>query len=469
MSDNVFDIIVLGGGPGGYTAAVKAARAGMKTALIEADNLGGTCLNRGCIPTKALLASAHAYHETKKAHEFGVECEKISFSLEKIMKRKDDIVSKLRDGIAHLIKANKITHIKGFGRITGEHSISVGEAGNFTFKKLIIATGSKPLNLPLMQPNSAYMINSDQALKLTKLPKKLLVIGGGVIGVEMANFFAFLGVSVCIVELMPQLLPSEDASIAKRLASIFKKYGISVKTGKKVSEIKEDRQAGCVIVKFEGENDPSSFDLVLQAVGRSRNISDIGLEKASVKTDGKKIAVNQYFQTSNPDIFAIGDCASDIMLAHLASHQAITAAYNASCASCEQMRELSAAVPSCVYTIPEIASCGISADKAKKAGIETVSGKYMFNMLGRAMCMQANEGMVEIFADSATQKITGANILGPSATELICCVQSAMVSGLSAKEFSEKMIFAHPTLSEAMGEAFADIFGGAVHVAPPLR
>lgn len=469
MSDHDFDVIVLGGGPGGYAAAIRAARLGMKTALIEADSLGGTCLNRGCIPTKALLASAHAYHEVKKAREFGVECEKASFSLEKIMKRKDEIVSKLRDGIAQLIKANKVTLINGFGRLAGERRIAVDAAGSYSFKKLIIATGSKPLNLPLMPANSPYMINSDQALKLSKLPKKLLVIGGGVIGVEMANFFAFLGVAVTIVELMPQLLPAEDSSLGKRLAAIFKKYGITVKTGKKVSEIKEDRQQSCVAVKFEGEDAPASFDLVLQAVGRARVISDIGLDAASVKTDGKKIIADEYFRTSNPDIFAIGDCASDVMLAHLASHQAVTAAFNASRADGEAMRALEAPVPSCIYTIPEIASCGLTPDRAKKAGIELVSGKYMFNSLGRAMCMQANEGFAEIFADAKTGVIKGANILGPSATELICCVQAAMASGLSAKEFTEKMIFAHPTLSEAMGEAFADISKEAVHVPPALR
>jgi len=463
-----FDVIVLGGGPGGYTAAIRAARLGLKTAVIEADSLGGTCLNRGCIPTKAILASAHIYHEMKKSHEFGVDSEKVSFNLEKIMKRKDDIVLKLREGIAQLFKANKITLINGFGRLDSSRGVVCGEK-TYTYKKLILATGSRPLNLPLMPPNSQYMINSDQALKLNKLPKRLLVIGGGVIGAEMANFFAFLGVSVTIVELMPQLLPNEDASLAKRLASIFKKYGITVKTGKKVSEIKEDRQAGCVNVKFEGESEQSSFDMVLQAVGRSRVISDIGLENASVKTDGKKIIVNEYFQTSNPDIFAVGDCASDIMLAHLASHQALAAAYNASCEDASAMRKLHAVVPSCIYTIPEAASCGLTPDKAKKAGLELVSGKFMFAMLGRALCMQANEGFVEIFADRDTKKITGANILGPSATELISCVQAAIASGLTAQEFGEKMIFAHPTLSEALGEAFSDISKEAIHIPPALR
>ncbi|HOT77450.1 MAG TPA: dihydrolipoyl dehydrogenase, partial [Candidatus Wallbacteria bacterium] len=379
-----FDVIVLGGGPGGYTAAIRASRLGLKTAVIEADSLGGTCLNRGCIPTKAILASAHTYHEMKKAHEFGIDSEKISFNLEKIMKRKDDIVVKLRDGIAQLFKANKITLINGFGRLDSSRGVVCADK-TYTYKKLILATGSRPLNLPFLPPNSQYMINSDQALKLNKLPKKLLVIGGGVIGAEMANFFAFLGVNVTIVELMPQLLPNEDASLAKRLASIFKKYAITVKTGKKVLEIKEDRQAGCVNVKLEGESEQSSFDMVLQAVGRSRVINDIGLENASVKTDGKKIIVNEYFQTSNPDIFAVGDCSSDIMLAHLASHQGVTAAYNASCEGASAMRKLHAVVPSCIYTIPEVASCGMTPDKAKKSGMELVSGKFMFSMLGRAL------------------------------------------------------------------------------------
>lgn len=469
MSDHDFDIIVLGGGPGGYAAAIRAARLGMKTALVEAASLGGTCLNRGCIPTKALLASAHAYHEVKRAREFGVECEKASFSLEKIMKRKDDIVSKLRDGIGQLIKANRVTLVNGFGRIAGERRLAVEGAGEYSFKKLIIATGSQPLNLPLMPPGSPYMINSDQALGLAKLPGKLLVIGGGVIGVEMANFFAFLGVNVTVVELMPQLLPYEDSSIGKRLAAIFKKYGVTVKTGRKVSEIKEDRQQGRVLVKLEGEAESASFDMVLQAVGRSRVISDIGLEKASVNTDGRKIMVDEFFRTSNPDIFAIGDCASDVMLAHLASHQALAAAFNASRPEGEPLRALHAPVPSCIYTIPEVASCGMTPDRAKKAGVELVSGKYMFNSLGRAMCMQAGEGFAEIYADPKTGAIAGANILGPSATELICCVQAAMASGLSARDFSERMIFAHPTLSEALGESLADIYKEAIHIPPALR
>ncbi len=407
----------------------------------------------------------------KKFHESGIECEKMSFSLEKMMKRKDDIVIKLREGIVQLLKANKVTLIKGYGKITGPGFISAGAAGEFKYKKLIIATGSKPLVLPLMPPDSPYMINSDRALQLSKLPDKLLIIGGGVIGVEMANFFAFLGVNVCIAELMPRLLATEDESIGKRLAVIFKKYGITVKTGKRVLEIKEDRQAGGVIVSFEGENEPVKFDMVLQAVGRSRVISGIGLESVSVKTDGKKISVDKYFRTSNPDIFAIGDCASDVMLAHLASHQAIVAAHNVFCASggAGEMRELTATVPSCIYTVPEIASCGVCADRARKSGIETVSGKYMFNMLGRAMCMQANEGFVEIFAEAKTHKIIGANIMGPSATELICCVQAAIASNASAEEFCDRMIFAHPTLSEAMGEAFSAIFDAAIHIPPSIR
>ena len=469
MANFDYDLIVLGGGPGGYVAAIRASRLGMKTAVVEADSPGGTCLNRGCIPTKALLASAHAYHDMKRAHEFGLECEKVNFNFEKIMKRKDDIVAKLREGVVSLFRANKINLIKGFGKIRDEHSLMLNDSEVISFKKLIIATGSRPVNLPFLPENSPFMINSDQALKLTKIPKKLLVIGGGVIGMEMANFFAFLGVSVTVVEMLPQILPSEDASVAKRLAAIFKKYGIIIKTGKKVLEIREDRAAGNVSVKLEGEAETSSYDLILQAVGRQRLINEINLQNVSIKTNGKKILVDEYFRTSVAHIFAIGDCASDIMLAHLASHQGMIAAYNASIEDENAMQKLHSPVPSCIYTIPEVASCGLTADRAKRENVEVASGKFMFNMLGRAMCMQSSEGFAEVFTDVKTGKIVGANILGPSATELIACVQAAMASNQTIGEFSEKIMFAHPTISEALGEAMLDVSKSAIHVMPAQR
>lgn len=470
MSNFDFDLVVLGGGPGGYVAAIEGSHNGLKTAVIEADSVGGTCLNRGCIPTKALLASAHLYHDMKRAHEFGLEQEKIQgANLEKLTKRKDDIVTKLRDGIAQLLKVNKVTVINGFGKFQDAHTLIVNNEKKVTAGKIIIATGSKPMHFPFLPENSPYMINSDQALKLSKLPKKLLVIGGGVIGAEMANFFAFLGVNVTIVELMPQILPNEDSSIAKRLAAIFKKYNITVKTGKKVMEIKEDRAGNCAVVKLEGETETCSFDLVLQAIGRTRLINEINLADAGVKTDGKKIIIDEYFRTSQPNIFAIGDCASDIMLAHLASHQGIIAAKNASAKEESALHKLPAAIPSCIYTIPEVASFGINQAKAQKLGIEIKTGKFMFNMLGRALCNQSNEGYVETFADAATNKIIGANIIGPNATELIATLQMASISGLSIDEISEKMMFAHPTLSEAVGESIMDITKSAIHIPPSLR
>ncbi len=468
MSNFDFDLVVLGGGPGGYVAAIAASHSGKKVALVEAGLIGGTCLNRGCIPTKALLASAHAYHDMKRANEFGLECEKVSFSFEKIMKRKDDIVTKLRDGINQLLKSNKITLLNGFGRLNDEHSLTINNEKKISFDKLIIATGSKPVNLPFMPEGSPYLVNSDQALNLSKLPQKLLVIGGGVIGMEMANFFAFLGVSVSIVEMMPQILPYEDVSVAKRVAAIFKKYNVTIKTGKKVSEIREDKAAGGVCVKLEGDAEPSSYDLVLQAVGRSRVIADINLAGAGIKTDGRKILTDDFMRTNISNVFAIGDCASDTMLAHMASHQGIIAAHNSARDEEAGMHKLRSDVPSCIYTIPEIASVGITQTAAQKKNIETISGKFMFNMLGRALCSQTNEGYVEVFADAKTKKVIGANIIGPSATELISTVQMAIASGLAFEEIHERVMFAHPTLSEALGEAFMDLGKSAIHVPPAM-
>lgn len=468
MSSYDYDILVLGGGPGGYVAAIAAAKKGKKVGLVEMDQVGGTCLNRGCIPTKALLASAHVYHDMKRAHEFGLECERPGFSFEKIMKRKEDIVARLRDGISQLLKANRVTSIQGRGRLADGHSLSVDDSKKITFDRLIIATGSRPVNLPFLPEGSPFLINSDGALRLQKLPKKLLVIGGGVIGVEMANFFAFLGCSVTIVEIMPHLLPYEDSSIGKRMAAIFKKYGIAVKTSRKVSDIREERNNGNVSVRFEGENDPATFDLVLQAAGRSRVFADLNLAAAGVATDGKKITVDEFLRTSNPDIFAIGDCASDTMLAHYASHQGICAAENAAATPGAPLSKMDAVVPSCIYTVPEVASCGLTGEKAQKAGIPVTSGKFMFNMLGRALCSQSNEGYAEIFADQASGRVVGANIIGPSATELISTVQMAIISGKKASELSEHMMFAHPTLSEGIGEALADVDKKAVHIIPPV-
>ena len=454
-----FDVTVIGAGPGGYVAAIKAAQLGEKVAIIEKDANGGTCLNRGCIPTKALVASADAYQRVNDAEEFGVIVKKASFDWGKISERKDGVVKKLRNGIGALLKSNKIEIIKGNAKLISRNKIEI-EAGkvNETIesKKIILATGSEPAKPGFFPFDGKKVLDSTDLLKITKLPKSIIIVGGGVIGCEFANILNTFGVKVTVVEMLDRLLPIEDKDISTAVTRKFKKSGIDVITGVAIENVKIT--ANGVGGKIEGK--PISAEIMLVGVGRSLNTKNIGLETVGVKLDKiGAVIVNERMQTSVANIYAIGDITNKMQLAHVASAQGIVAAINAA-GGMEKMDYR--VVPNCIFTIPEIGTVGMTEAEAKEAGDIKV-GKFYYAGLGKALAAGEPEGFYKIIADAKTDEILGAQVYGAHATDIIAEAAIAMKLESTAEELG-KTIHAHPTLAEGMMEAAHALHGECIHM-----
>lgn len=461
MTENYknFDIIVLGGGPGGYPAAIRAAQLGKSVALIEGKEIGGTCLNRGCIPSKALIAGAELYARIQEASEFGIEVEKVSFNYEKLVKRKDLVVSKLRKSLENLILANGVQIIRGYGTFLEPHVIKVEGKDNVTLKgeKIIIASGSEPKNIPAFPFDQETILDSTALLDIKKLPKKLVIIGGGIIGSEFASLFNIFGVEVTILEMLPSILPMEDESVSTYLTKAFKKKGIAIHTGAKVEKAVKSKQG----VKVEGQGfNPIEADLALVAVGRTMNVGQIGLEKTGIKlgTDGF-IPVNEQMETSVKGIYAVGDPTSKWWLAHVATHQGLIAADNA-CGVKARMDYL--AVPSAIFTQPEIATVGIGPKEAAKRGYDVVVGNFPFQALGKSQATFQMEGFAQIVTDKKTGQILGAQVVGHEASALIAEMTLAINNELTIECVAET-IHAHPTIAESWLEAALLAIGHPVH------
>ncbi len=459
-----FDVAVVGGGPGGYVAAIRAAQLGRSVCLIEKDQLGGTCLNRGCIPTKALVASAQALEMARRLAEFGVETGgdgEVRARFDKMVARKNQVVARLRAGIGFLLKKNKVTVIAGVGRIAGPGRVEVeakdGPA-EVKARDIIIATGSKPVIFPSFGYDGRTVITSDEALDFQDVPESLLIVGGGVIGCEFAFIFSSLGSRVTVVDIMPTVLPMEDPDSAAAVAASLKKRGVVVRTGVKIERIALEGD-GAVATLDSGERLAASR--VLLSVGRKANSEGIGLEDAGVEI-GKRgeVVVNDQMATNVPGIYAIGDVVGKVMLAHVASAQGIVAAQNIAGAD----RRMSyAAVPSAIFTSPEVASVGLNERQAKEEGFDVRVGKFPFTASGKALAMGEPEGFVKIIADASTDRILGIHIVGPHATELIPEPTVAVRMRMTVGEFA-KTIHAHPTLAEALGEAAEAVHRMAIHV-----
>ncbi len=426
-----YDLAVIGAGWAGFNAARTGQKLGLKTVLIENQQIGGTCLNSGCIPTKTLIQSAKIFNLAKKSGNFGVDILEPKINFSAIQSRKEKIIQQLRQGMEFLIKGVEIK--KSTAKILAADLIQAG-AEKIKAKSIIIATGSRPLELPVLKFDGKKIISSDDILQLKELPKSLLIVGGGVIGCEFAGLFSSFGVKVAMAEKMPQLLPGLDLEAAKKIEQVFKKRGIKVNTGIDA-----------------GSLDLSEFDLVLVCVGRSANVLGLGLEEAGVILENKKIKVDEYLRTSLPNIFAAGDCASPVMLAHYAAYQGEVAAGNAAHPQNPQKCD-NLAVPSCIFTDPEISSVGLTEAAAGEKGFMPIAAKFDFLGSGMARIMDSTDGFIKIIFDKNTDIVLGATIVGPLATELIAILTLAVTNKLKVSQI-RRTIFSHPSLSESIHEA----------------
>lgn len=454
-----FDIVVIGAGPGGYVAAIRAAQLGAKVAVIERNRIGGTCLNWGCIPTKALYYSARALDAARHASEFGVNVGDVSFDLSKAVDRKDGVVKKLVGGIEQLLKGNKVEVIRGDGFVEAAGKVRVTTpdgAEEISCKAIIIATGSEPALIPAFNIDRKNILTSTEMLDTREVPKSLLVIGGGVMGCEFASMFASFGSQVMIVELLPTILSTEDKMVSRVVAKRFKEAGVQVLT-----EVQVESVVACDGQVKTTLKDGRSFltEKVMVAIGRSFNSAGIGLDKAGVVVEKGRIAVNDRMETNVKGIYAIGDVTGKMLLAHVASVQGIVAVNNA---LGKEARMDYSVIPAGIFTDPEIASVGLREKDAQEKGIEVAVGRFPYAASGKALGMGETEGFVQIVSDPATDKVLGCSIVGSHATDLIGEVALAMKTGATVKDITET-IHAHPTLPEIVMEAAEDVHGMAIH------
>ena len=451
------EIIVLGAGPGGYIAAIKAAKLGAKVKLIEQDEVGGTCLNRGCIPTKALLHVLSLYDEAKRGEGMGLEVQGLKINFKKLYAYKDEVVKRLRQGIHFLLEENNIELVKGKGYLTRPGEIRVGD-NKYEAQALILATGSRPFRPSSFSFDNKYIFTSDEILSLEEVPSSMLIIGAGAIGLEFATIFSSLGTKVVLIEMLPQIIPSEDEEIAALLAKELSKKGIIIKTRTKVTDM--TIQEGKVKIRVSS-GEEVTVEKVLVAVGRSLNLENLGLEGLGLKTENGKISVNNYLETNIPGVFAIGDITAGPLLAHKASSQAIIAAANA-CGEREEFL-MGDIIPSCIYTSPEVARVGLTEKEARAKGYQIKVGKFPFRNLGKAQAISQVEGLTKVIADSETGEILGVHIIGPAATELISEVSLAKRMEATYQDIATTC-HPHPTLSEVLMEACHAVNGQAIHL-----
>lgn len=459
-------VAVIGGGPGGYVAAIKAAMLGAEVTVIEKRKVGGTCLNVGCIPTKALLASSSLISSIKEAKDFGIHINgEVEANFDDIMNRKNKVVSQLISGIEFLFEKRGIKLVNGFGKLVDTNKIEVnkedGSKELVEADKIILANGSHPVILPMFPYDGDKIITSDEALNLKDVPKSLLIVGGGVIGCEFGQFFRALGTEVTIVEMFDQLLPLEDKDVAKQLQRQFKKDKIKVMTGVKIEK--------CEIVDNEvvatlSNGKEVKAEKALLSIGRKPYLDNSGIEDIGIQLERGKVIVNENLETNVKGIYAIGDIINTPFLAHVASKEGLVAAQNAVCGNSKTVNY--AAVPRCVYTEPEVAGVGKTEKELQENGIEYNTGQFDFRALGKAQAIGHFQGFIKILADK-NDKIIGASIVGPHATDLLTELSLAVHLGLTVEEVGD-VIHAHPTLSEGIMEALHDVHGECVHAAPKL-
>jgi dihydrolipoamide dehydrogenase len=458
-----FDIAVLGAGPGGYVAALKAAQLGASVAVIEKQYLGGTCLNYGCIPSKALLASAELMHHVHHASEMGIDVNgAIAVNWAKIQSRKDKIIQNLRGGIKGLLAARKATVYQGHAALAGPGKINItkgdGASEQISATNIILATGSVPARIPGWPTDAKIVCTSDEALHWETLPKRLLIVGGGVIGCEFACLLAALGVDVTIVEMLPQILPSIDGEIAQTLHKVFTSRAIKILTGVKIESLSA---TGAGARATLGNGNILDIDRVLVATGRKPNTAEIGLSTVGITTDRGFIRVNDSMETSVKGIYCIGDANGRCMLAHAASAHAIVAVENA----LEHATSFQSPVPNCVYTFPEVASVGITSEEAATRGLPISTGSFPLAYLGKAMAVNDTVGMVKVVRHRETDALLGVHMIGHNVTECIAAASALLHQKVKVHDVADT-VFAHPTISEAFKEAAEDALSMGLHQPP---
>jgi dihydrolipoamide dehydrogenase len=465
MSDTSFDLIVIGSGPGGYVAAIRAAQLGMKTAVVEREHLGGICLNWGCIPTKALLRSGDVYREMKHAASYGLSASGIGFDLDKIVARSRAVANQLSGGIKHLLKKNKVTVFDGSGALAGAGKVKVTKDGkpvaDLAGKNIILATGARARTLPGLEPDGKLVWTYKDALVPNTMPKRLLVVGSGAIGIEFASFFNALGSEVTVVEVLDRVLPVEDEEISALARKSFEKQGMKILTSATVKALKKSASEVTVTVESKGQSTEIVVDRVILAMGIVGNVENIGIEGSKISVEKTHVVVDQWLRTGEPGVYAIGDLVGPPWLAHKASHEAIICVEKI--AGLPHVHPLNVLnIPGCTYCHPQVASIGLTEKKAVELGHQVKVGHFPFIGNGKAIAMGETEGMVKTVFDSKTGELLGAHMIGAEVTELI---QGYMVGKTLETTEAELMdaIFPHPTLSEMMHEAVLDAYGRAIH------
>lgn len=456
------DIAILGGGPGGYVAAIVGAKKGSKVVLIEKDSLGGTCLNRGCIPTKALVRASEVYSTVRKAEEFGIHVGDVSIDYKKVKERKDKVVAQLVSGIDALMKGNNIKVVKGEGRLIDKNTIEYAGAvkGRVTAKHIIIATGSRPGLIPIPGADGKNVINSTQFLDMDSLPKTMAIVGGGVIGMEVAFILNNMGVKVNVVEMMDRVLPMCDSEISRELEGIAARRGIKLYLSSKVLRIQDVENGGSLLtIEKDGAEKAIYSEKIFISIGRSLNIENIGLEAVGIEHTRKGICVDEHMRTNIPNIYAIGDVNGKILLAHAASKQGIIAVQNA----LGDDNVFDSAIPAGIFTDPEIAYVGITEDEAKSKGIRYKTSKFPFAANGKALSYGAVEGFVKLICEDGTNRLLGAHIIGVHATDMVAELTLAVEKGMSADDIADTVL-AHPTTAEAIMEAAHSLVGFPIHM-----
>jgi dihydrolipoamide dehydrogenase len=454
-----FDVAIIGGGPGGYVAAIRAAQLKMKVAVIERENLGGICLNWGCIPTKALLRSSEIHHLLHNLDEFGFSADNIQFDFEKIIKRSRGVSNQLTQGIKHLMKKNKVTVFEGTGTLAGNGKIDVnGTIVNA--KHIIIATGARARSLPGLEADGELIWTYREAMVPKAMPKNLLVVGSGAIGSEFASFYLNMGAKVTLVEVMDRILPVEDAEISTFVHKQFEKQGMTVMTKSVVKALKKGKDNVTATIEKDGAQTEHTFDRVIMAVGIVANTENLGLEGTKVRLDRGHIVTDGYGRTDEPGVYAIGDVTGAPWLAHKASHEGVICVEAIAGLHPHAMKKEN--IPGCTYCRPQVASVGLTEAKAKEAGFDVKVGRFPFIGNGKAIAMGEAEGLIKTVFDAKTGELLGAHMVGAEVTEMIQGYVIAKQSELTEAELMHT-VFAHPTMSEMMHESVLDAYGRALH------
>ena len=460
-----FDIIIIGSGPGGYVAAIRASQLGLKTAIVERESLGGICLNWGCIPTKALLKSAQVFEYIKHADEFGIKIDNYSVDFKEVIKRSRATATNMSKGIDYLMKKNKITIINGTAQLTQNKTVKVIDNNkkehNYSAQHIIIATGARSRELPNLKQNGKNIIGYREAMNMKKAPKSMIIVGSGAIGVEFAYFYNAIGTKVTIVEYLPRIVPNEDNDISKELTKNLKKKGIDILTNSNIEEIKEENNHSTVTIKSNNNTRSLSAEVILSAVGVTPNTQNIGLEGLKIALDNERIIVDQYYRTNIDGYYAIGDVIKGPALAHVASAEGIICIENIAGHNPEPIDYNN--VPGCTYCSPEIASVGLTEEKAKENGYDVKIGKFPFSASGKASAAGHKEGFVKIIYDAKYGELLGAHMIGYNVTEMIAEIVAAKKLETTGHEIL-KSIHPHPTMSEAVMEATAAAYGEVIHL-----